>query len=59
MNSPRSLCWDRKYFTEVYSVELVESASRDGEKNSIKNGVKNVRFMNMKVEDFAKSFEEQ
>lgn len=48
-----------KYFKEVYSVELVESASKDGEKNSIKNGVKNVRFINKKVEDFAKSFESE
>ena len=48
-----------KYFEEVYSVELVESASRDGELNSVKNGVKNVRFINEKVEDFAKSFEEK
>jgi 23S rRNA (uracil1939-C5)-methyltransferase len=46
-----------KYFKEVYSVELVESASQDGERNSIKNGVKNVRFVNAKVEDFAASFE--
>ncbi len=43
----------------MFSVELLESASRDGEINSIKNGVKNVRFMNAKVEDFAKDFSTQ
>lgn len=45
-----------KYFTQVYSVEWLESASLDGEKNAMKNGVKNVRFVNAKVEDFAKDF---
>ncbi len=34
-----------KYFEKVYSVELIESASRDGEKNAIKNGITNVEFV--------------
>lgn len=45
-----------RHFQEVYSVELVESASKDGEKNSKKNGIINIRFINEKVEDFAKKF---
>ncbi|GAB0175222.1 MAG: 23S rRNA (uracil(1939)-C(5))-methyltransferase RlmD [Candidatus Altimarinota bacterium] len=45
-----------EHFKEVYSVELVESASNDGMKNALNNGIKNVRFMNEKVEDFAKKF---
>jgi len=36
----------------VYSVELVESASRDGEANAVRNNVTNVEFVNAKVEDF-------
>ncbi len=40
------------YFQKVYSVELVADASRDGEKNSVRNGITNVEFVNAKVEDF-------
>jgi tRNA/tmRNA/rRNA uracil-C5-methylase (TrmA/RlmC/RlmD family) len=43
----------------VYSVELIESASRDGEKNAIRNNVKNVEFINAKVEDFARDLREK
>lgn len=45
-----------KYFAKVYSVELVESASRDGEANALRNSVSNVEFVNAKVEDFASEF---
>ncbi len=48
-----------KHFETVYSVELVESASADGKKNSDTNGTTNVRFINKKVEDFAKAFSEK
>lgn len=44
------------YFKKVYSVELVESASRDGEANALRNSVSNVEFVNAKVEDFASEF---
>lgn len=43
-----------KYFEKVYSVELVADASADGEKNADRNGIKNVEFVNAKVEDFVK-----
>jgi tRNA/tmRNA/rRNA uracil-C5-methylase (TrmA/RlmC/RlmD family) len=45
-----------KYFSKVYSVELAISSSEDGVKNADRNSVKNVEFVNMKVEDFAKQF---
>ena len=45
-----------KYFSQVYSVELVSSSSEDGVKNSDRNSVTNVEFINEKVEDFAKKF---
>lgn len=45
-----------KYFSKVYSVELSESASRDGEANALRNNVSNVEFVNAKVEDFAVKF---
>ena len=45
-----------RYFEKVYSVELVESASRDGQKNALRNKVSNVEFINKKVEDFALQF---
>jgi 23S rRNA (uracil1939-C5)-methyltransferase len=45
-----------RYFEKVYSVELIESASNDGEQNASKNGVTNVHFVNAKVEDFANTF---
>ena len=37
---------------EVISVELVEEASRNWEKNAQKNRIQNMRFVNAKVEDF-------
>ncbi len=43
-------------FAKVYSVELMKSSSEDGHKNSDRNNVKNVEFVNAKVEDFAKQF---
>lgn len=43
-------------FKTVYSVELVTSSSQDGQKNAERNSVKNVEFVNSKVEDFAKKF---
>lgn len=45
-----------KEFTTVYSVELITSSSEDGKKNSDRNNIKNVEFINSKVEDFAKEF---
>lgn len=45
-----------KYFSKVYSVELVSSSSEDGVKNADRNSVTNVEFINAKVEDFAKAF---
>lgn len=48
-----------KYFEKVYSVELIESASLDGEKNAIKNGINNVEFICGKAEEFAKQFLEK
>lgn len=36
----------------VISVELVTSASKDWEKNALKNNLKNISFENSKVEDF-------
>ena len=45
-----------KYFAQVYSVELVPSASMDGVANAGRNSVKNVEFINKKVEDFARDF---
>lgn len=44
------------YFSEVYSVELVESASKDGVKNALKNNISNMHFVNAKVEDFSEEF---
>ena len=44
------------YFTKVYSVELVESASADGKSNADRNGIQNVEFIQAKVENFAKDF---
>jgi 23S rRNA (uracil1939-C5)-methyltransferase len=45
-----------KYFDRVYSVELVADASRDGEENARRNGVKNVAFVCNKAEVFAREF---
>lgn len=47
-----------KYFDTVYSVELIESASADGEKNATKNGITNVQFVCKKAEIFAKEWKE-
>lgn len=46
-----------KYFTKVYSVEIVESASEDGKRNAIRNKRENIEFINQKVEDFVKTFD--
>lgn len=40
----------------MYSVEIVADASRDGEKNAMRNNVHNVEFICEKAEDFAKKF---
>lgn len=45
-----------KNFNKVFSVEFVTSSSEDGQKNSDRNGIKNVEFVNKKVENFAKDF---
>ncbi len=44
------------FFSQVYSVELVESASADGKVNADRNGIRNVEFIQAKVEDFARDF---
>lgn len=44
------------YFNKVYSVELVTQASEDGKSNANKNNIKNIEFINAKVEDFANNF---
>lgn len=41
-----------KYAKSVISVEMVESASKDGEKNAKQNNLTNISFVNKKVEDF-------
>lgn len=41
-----------EHASEVVSVELVEEASKSGEKNAAKNGVTNMSFVNAKVEEF-------
>lgn len=43
----------------VTSVELVKSSSKDGEKNSKFNGIKNIDFVNAKVEDFLGKYLDQ
>ncbi|MBW7955042.1 23S rRNA (uracil(1939)-C(5))-methyltransferase RlmD [Candidatus Gracilibacteria bacterium] len=45
-----------KHVKEVISVELIESASKDGELNALKNNLTNISFVNKKVEDFLKSY---
>lgn len=42
-----------RYFDKVYSVEIVEDASRDGKKNAEKNAVSNIEFICNKAEVFA------
>lgn len=44
---------------KIYSVELVEQASRDGEKNATKNKISNIEFINAKVEDFLNDFKQK
>ncbi|MCH2188843.1 23S rRNA (uracil(1939)-C(5))-methyltransferase RlmD, partial [Candidatus Gracilibacteria bacterium] len=46
----------KKGAQKVYSVELVTSASQDGEKNATKNNLENIEFINAKVEDFLGNF---
>jgi len=41
---------------QVHSVELVTSASKDGEKNAASNSLKNISFVNAKVEDFLETY---
>lgn len=41
-----------KFAKKIISVELVESASKDWEKNAQKNDISNMEFVNKKVEDF-------
>lgn len=44
---------------EVYSVELVEQASKDWEENAKLNSIENMVFVNKKVEDFLKDYVEE
>lgn len=48
-----------RHFDKVYSVELVEDASRDGKSNAEKNDVRNVEFICNKAEVFAREFLEK
>lgn len=48
-----------KEASEVISVELVEEASENGEKNAQKNGITNMKFVNAKVEEFLDKYLEQ
>ncbi len=41
---------------KVYSVELVKQASQDWNDNALKNWIKNIEFVNAKVEDFLKEY---
>jgi len=43
---------------QVYSVELVEEASKNGAKNAEKNKIENIDFINAKVEDFLASWKD-
>lgn len=43
-------------FNKVFSVELVREASLDGERNAKLNWVKNIEFINAKVEEFLEEF---
>ncbi len=43
-------------FEKVYSVELVASATHDGEKNASINSIANISFVNEKTEDFLPKF---
>lgn len=44
---------------QVYSVEMVEAASKDGKKNARWNGIENMDFVCFKVEDFLKKYLEE
>jgi len=44
------------YAKKVISVELVKDASEDGKENALKNGIKNMDFVNAKVEEFLKKY---
>lgn len=48
-----------KFAKEVFSVELVESASKDWEENAKNNWINNINFINSKVEDFLKKYLEE
>jgi 23S rRNA (uracil1939-C5)-methyltransferase len=48
-----------KNFEKVYSVEMASSSSRDGEKNAKRNQLSNIEFINAKVEDFVRDFQEK
>jgi len=41
-----------KYAKDIISVEILQSASKDGEKNAKLNKINNISFVNAKVEDF-------
>lgn len=41
---------------QVYSVELVTEASKNGEKNAKANGLNNIEFVNEKVEIYLKKY---
>jgi len=41
---------------EVYSIEMVEEASKNGEENAKKNAIHNMKFVNKKVEDFLNEY---
>lgn len=47
-----------KHFERVYSIEMVESASEDGQKNAKRNNVTNIEFICKKVEIFAQEFKD-
>ncbi len=47
-----------KNFEQVYSVEMIESASEDGQKNAERNNVTNIEFICKKVEIFAQEFKD-
>ena len=46
----------KSWAKKVYSVELVSSASKDGKNNAKLNKIKNIEFINSKVEDFLKDY---
>jgi 23S rRNA (uracil1939-C5)-methyltransferase len=45
-----------QHVKKVYSIELVQEASQDGEKNALSNGLQNMEFIADKVESFLKKF---